>query len=507
MADPKEFVVKTREQIRTDYTRTVAAGLVDIGIPNPNVSEGTLDYLRGDALGAFGEDIGNLVQLKANAALPDTAGKNDPEELFRIARIIKKSLRPAGPSIGKVILETTTDSAVGIPSGAQLVDEAGLTFEVTVPGPYVDGAEIPCRSVDTGTSTNLEAGTTLRWVSPPPFVTKTALVAPGGFLYGVDQEDIEGLRERVIDHYANPPGGGNWAQVAEVAERSSYVQRAFVYPGVYGGNTLHVCVVRAPTATNKSREIDQPTIDAFIAPEVIGAFPTFADIVVTSAADNPADVSFEMNLPSSRLASPPGPGGGWLDANPWPKPYTSDGFASIISVTSAIEFVVRAEGTPIVGTRIAYISPVDFYVYHGVVQSVSRDNPGGFPNDWRIVVDVVFLSVRATSTPIAVGDWISPDAERFDAYVASALTTFASIGPAEKTTSLGLLPRALRKPAKVYKYPADVSSYALRQLILSGEEVLDSDFLVLPPSTPVNSGYQLAPSISIPRKLAFYAAE
>ena len=507
MAEPKEFVVKTREQIRTDYTRTVAAGLVDIGIPNPNVSEGTRDYLIGDALGAFGEDIGNLVQIKANAALPDTAGKNDPEELFRIARIIKKSLRPAGPSRGKIILATSTNSPVGIPSGAQLVNEAGLTFEVVNPGPYSDGNEILCRSVDTGRSTNIEAGTTLRWVSPPPFVVKTAVVASGGFLYGVDQEDIEGLRERVIDHYANPPGGGNWAQVAEVAERSSYISRAFVYPGVYGGNTLHVCVVRAPTDTNKSREIDQATIDAFIAPDVIGEFPTFADIVVTSATDNPADISFELNLPPSRLASPPGPGGGWLDANPWPKPYTSDGFASVISVTSAVEFVLRAEGTPIVGSQIAYVSPVDFYVYHGVVQSVSRDNPGGFPNDWRIVVDTVFLSERATSTAIAVGDWVSPDAERFDEYVAAALSMFASLGPAEKTTSPGLLPRALRKPAKVYKYPADVGSYALRQMILSGEEVLNADFLVEPSPTPVVSGYRLAPKISIPRKLAFYAAE
>lgn len=507
MAEPKEFVVKTREQIRTDYTRTIAAGLVDVGIPNPNVSEGTLDYVRGDALGAFGEDIGNLVALKANAALPDTAGKNDPEELYRIARIIKKSLRPAGPSRGKIILETTTDVAVGIPSGAQLVDETGLTFEVAVPGPYSDGDEITCNSVDTGESTNIEAGKTLRWVNPPPFVVKTALVAPGGFLYGVDQEDIEGLRARVIDHFANPPGGGNWAQVVEVAERSSYASQAFVYPGVYGGNTLHVCVVRAPTKTNKSRAIDQTTVDTFIAPGVIGEFPTFADIVVTSATDNPADVSFELNLPSSRLASPPGPGGGWLDANPWPKPYTSDGFASVISVTSAVEFVVRAEGTPIVGSRIVYVSPVDFYVYHGTVQSVSRDDPGGFPNDWRIVVDVVFLSVRATSTALSVGDWISPDAERFDNYVESALSAFATIGPAEKTTSLGLLPRALRKPAKVYKYPADVGSYALRQLILSGDEVLDVSFLVLPPATPVVAGYRLAPKISIPRKLAFYAAE
>ena len=76
------------------------------------------DAVHAVALGAFGEDIGNLVQIKADAAMPDTAGKNDPEDLFRIARVLKKSLRPAGPSRGKIILETSTDASVGIPLNA-----------------------------------------------------------------------------------------------------------------------------------------------------------------------------------------------------------------------------------------------------------------------------------------------------------------------------------------------------------------------------------------------------
>jgi len=41
------------------------------------------------------------------------------------------------------------------------------------------------RSLDTGESANLEAGETLRWVSPPAFVLQTSTVATGGLVGGV----------------------------------------------------------------------------------------------------------------------------------------------------------------------------------------------------------------------------------------------------------------------------------------------------------------------------------
>jgi len=505
MAEPKDFAVKTREQIRTDYTRTIAAGLVERGIENPNVSEGTLDYLRGDALGAFGEDIGNQVQIKANAALPDSAGKGDVEELRQLARIVKLDLRPAGPSIGFAELETSTDVAVGIPTGKQLIDAAGLLFEVVVPGPYENGDAIKIRSVDTGEATNLEAGTTLRWVSPPPFVKPTASVMTGGLVGGVNEETVEGLRERLLAYYANPPGGGNWSQVAAEAEASStFVGKAFVYPAVYGGNTLHVAVLRAPTATNKSRVVDTSIVDADVRPRVLGAFPTFADIIVTTVVDYPIDLSYILTLPASKRAVPAGPGTGWIDGAPWPLPYLSTGMAKVISRTSAVEFVVRADGVPLVGNSIDYVSPVDFRKYRGVIQSVSRDDAIGFPSDWRIIVDVGFFHNATTTTIIAVDDWIMPASEQFETYVKTVLDTFATLGPAEKTTIAGLLPRALRKPSTTSTNPADIGPWSLRGLILSGDEVQNASFAITPVVVPVANGYQIAPNVATPRRIAFY---
>lgn len=505
MAEVKEFVVKSREQIRDDYTRTIKAGLEDLGFTNVNVSKGTKDYLVGDAIGAFGEEIGNLVQLKANAQMPDTAGTNDPEDLYRLARIPGLGLRPAGPSIGPIIVSTTTGVPIGIPSGSQLLSSSGLLYETTDPGPFLDGDIIEVLSVDTGKDTELEAGSTLKWVSTPPFVEQTATVGTGGIVGGVDQENLEGLRERLLDYYAHPPGGGNWSQVALVAEQSStFVKKAFVYPGVYGGNTMHVAVTAAPTGSNKSRVIPSSVVETVIKPAVVGEFPTFADIVVTSVDNFVVNITFAMDIPTSKKASPPGAGGGWIDADPWPRAVTGLGFAHIISVTSAVQFVVRGEGIPIVGTSISYLSPANFKLYSATVTSASQPDPFGFPLDWEVTVDFGFYLNNVTNTPIAVGEWVFPTAENTSTYIDALFDAFAEMGPAEKTTTPGLIPRSLRKPSTSEKAPSQVNATLLRALVLSSDEVLDTAFLTAVPTVPVNPGYQLAPFCAVPGKLALY---
>ncbi|MDI3282107.1 baseplate J/gp47 family protein [Polyangium sp. 15x6] len=495
MADPKEFVVKTREQIRGDYTRTVKNGLINLGIANPNVSEGSLDYIRGDALGAFGEEIYNLVSIKANAQLPDSALDDD---LIRLAKIVGLDLRPAGPSQGFLVLQTSVTVPVAIPGGAQLLDPAGLSYEVLVGGAYASGELVPIRAVDTGARTNLPEGTTLRWSSAPPFVSAVALVASGGLLGGVDQETIEGLRARLLDYYRNPPGGGNWSQVNLTAENSStFVQKGFTYPAVYGPSTMHVVVVGAPTATNKSRTVPSDVVETAVKPAVIGAHPEYADIVVTSADSYVVSVAFTLSLPSSRKASPPGPGGGWLDGTPWPT--KSGGPAPVTATNSSVDFFVAADAAPIVGQQICYVSPANFKFYRAKITQVFG---GGSP--YRVVVDTGFFLNDATNTSIQVGDWVFPDAERMDVYVAAVLSAFSSMGPAEKTTIPGLLPRAYRKPQKEFSWPSQVDSYFLRALYESGEEVFDAGFLTSPATVPVNPGYQLAPFIAVPGQLAFY---
>jgi uncharacterized phage protein gp47/JayE len=202
-------------------------------------------------------------------------------------------------------------SAILIPGGAQLIDPTGLTYEVGVGGSYTPGDNIPILSTDTGASTNLAEGTVLRWVSPPPYVTPTALVGDGGLTGGVDAEDYEGLRTRVLGRNQNPPNGVNWPSIVEAAEKSSTaVQKAFAFPAANGPSTVHVAVVRSPTSTNKNRDVDTLVLNSDIIPSILAAFPEFVEVVTTTVRNTPVSVSFGVALPLSKKASPAGPGGG-----------------------------------------------------------------------------------------------------------------------------------------------------------------------------------------------------
>src|SRR5262249_39520042 len=151
-------------------------------------------------------------------------------DLVRIAGLYKLSLRPAGPSSGALVLSATVSTPVAIPGGSQLIDTRGLVYKVADGGPYSNGASIPITSVDTGASTNLPAGSALRWVAPPPFVNTTALVGSGGLTGGVNAEDYEGLRSRLLERLQSPPNGVNWPAANKAAEdASTAVQKAFCY--------------------------------------------------------------------------------------------------------------------------------------------------------------------------------------------------------------------------------------------------------------------------------------
>lgn len=498
MVNPKEYATKTKEQIRDDYLRTIAFGLQKLGIQNPNVSKGTYDYIKAEALGTFGEDIYNILEIKLNAQLPDSAENDD---LVRLAKIVGLALREAGPSQGFIVLATNVAVPVVIPTGAQLIDDAGLTYEVIVGSSYSADDLIEIRSIDTGVGTNLAENAVLRWTNPPPFVSQTAKVGPGGLVGGVDKETYGALQERLLAYYRNPPGGGNWSQVNLTAEQSStFVEKAFTYPGVYGPSTMHVALVGAQTETNKNRIVPLDVVNNVVAPVIIGTFPEFADIVITNTSPYVVSVAFKLALPASKKASPPGTGGGWIDGTPWPKANLTP--ISVISVDFADTFTVTSPTPPVIGNSICYISPSNFKFYRGIIKNFIILAP----TIYKIILDTGFFLNDATNTPIVAGDWIFPDAERMDVYVQTIFDAFAGLGPGEKTTIPGLFPRAARKPQKEIYYPVDVDSTFLRKLVQAGDEVKDASFVATPFPSPVNNGYQLAPFLVVPGQLAIYPA-
>jgi len=486
--------IKSVEEIRDDMLRNLRNSLIKRGITNPVVAEGSLPYLKATSLAQEIYAASVVVPLAADAQMADTAQGDD---LARVAKLYKLGLRPAGPSSGPVVLAASVTSAIAVPSGSQLLDPNGLIYSVEIGGSYTPGSTIPIVSSDTGASTNLPRATVMRWVAPPPYVTSTALVGDGGLTGGVDAEDYEGLRTRVLSRIQNPPNGVNWPSIVEAAEASSTaVQKAFAFPAANGPSTVHVAVVRAPTPTNKNRDVDTIVLNSDIIPSILAAFPEFVEVVTTTVQNFQASVSFGVALPLSKKASPAGPGGGWTDASPFP--YTASlGFAGAIAVTSSTVFTVISDLAPAVGTQICWLSTDDWTLRTAKVKSFTGVGP------YVLTIDTPFVSVGGVV--VAPGDFIFPNAERMPDYVAGILDGFANLGPGEKTTNASLLPRAYRRPLTSQSWTAALQKPFLRNLTDVGEEVYDVDYLYRSSITPSTPGLITdAPYIFVPNQIGLY---
>ena len=484
------FQHKTSDQYRDDFLRSVSNGLQLIaGIQNPNVSYGTDHYIIGTAIGKLAELASYNAIVAADAQMADTAVG---EDLYRIAKIYDLALKPAGGSAGSLVLTSSNTAAVS--SGQQLIDPTGLRYQVAVGGSYADSDQILITSIDTGSGTNIAAGTSLRWVSPPAFVAPTALVATGGMTGGVDAEDDEGLRARLLERLRNPAGGGNWSQFAKAAESSSTaVQKAFVYPAYNGPSTVMVAVVTAPTKTNKNRNVNSLIVNGTVKPAVQSIVFEGVEIMVTTVQNQTTDVAIGLALPASASTSPPGPGGGWLDGTPWPD---STPNSAVYAMTDNQHLTVYSISAPLAGvSRFIYIDS-NWNIYHRKVVSYV---PGPLSNLWTITVD-------SPCPGIQVGDWISPDAVNMDTYVAGLLNVFGKLGPGEITTNASLLPYAYRRPYTSTDWRSDIGPSILKFISNLGAEILDVRYLVASSTSPsIPTLVTDGPKILVPRHVGFYA--
>lgn len=507
MAEIREFVVKDSVEIRDDILRTIKNGLIKQGVARPDVGPNSDWFITATALGNELAVVGANCVTRGEAQMPDSAVEEDIE---RIAALFELEKQPAAGSIGGVILSSSAETT--IETGRQLTDAAGLIYEVARGGSYDDGDTVPVRAISTGFATNHAEDDVLLWADPPPFADNQALVAAGGLVNGIDAEDDEVLRARVFALLQNPPGAGNWEHVAEVAEESSAsVQKAFVAPAVQGPSTLHVAVTAAPTETNKSRVVASATMSGIVEPYIKGKLPTHAHIVVTTVDDTEADLAIALSLPEAPTASPPGPGGGWLNGTPWPAPDGVNYFRHrVSSATSSTRFVVDAQTAPTAGvSRICWLSPLDWTLYTALVVSYT-----GSAGAYEIIIDKPFPGIE---TDGGDGDYIWPECQNAQTYVDALLAHFALMGPGEKTSNASALVRGFRHPPPSAGWPNDLGPALLRALTDAGDEVASAQFLYRtaagmlpvtgtgglfrpdPPGTVTE-----APLIFVPRRIAFY---
>lgn len=493
-----KFKYKTSDDFKEDFKRVVSNSFeIILGISNLNTSYGTIYDIIGEAVGKVAEVASYNGIATADAQMIDTA---TGEDLYRFGTIYQLTLRPAGKSSGVLVLNSS--ATIGIVSGQQLTDLSGLKYEVSVGGIYANGANVPIRSVDTGTSVNLSQGAVLRWTAPVSFMAPKALVGAGGLTGGVNAEDDEGLRTRILDRIRNPIGGGNWSQLADAAETSSTaVQKAFVYPAYNGPSTEMVSVVRNTTETNKNRDVDTIIVNGTIKPAIQGIIFEGVELRVSTVQNFPVSASIGLSLPSATTSSPPGPGGGWLDGTPFPYSTfnTPAIYAGVYAVTDPNNIQVFSDQSPTAGiSKFVYIDS-NWTVYHAKVISY---NPvptviSGY-NVWSITTDIPLTGIQA-------GNWLFPDAVNMDVYIKTLLDVFANLGPGQINDNPGLIPYAYRRPYVYDSWFSDLDSNVLKFIVNAGDEVKDVQYLyksVNSPPTP--SDVTLGPYVLTPFNIGFY---
>jgi len=493
----KSIFVKDPITARDDMIRTYKNALINRGVPAPQVGPGTEPFVLFTAIANELAVANANVQIAADNQMPDTAvGAN----LDRILIMYGQPRRNAGGSVGRA---TFTSSATSlIPQGAQLLDTNGLRFQATLGGTVANGATFAVSAIDTGKATLHANGDVLRWVSQPPYASPTVTVGASGggdgLTGGVDAEDDQTAQVRIQSYLANPFGGGNWTQVASFATASSpNVQAAAVYPGVNGPATVHVAVwtyATAVAASNaKNRDVDTVTLSSVVTPYIQGLIAEYAESVITTVVNVPTDVGIGLALPASPNASPPGPGGGWLDGSPWPTPVS--GRCSVTAVTSTTVITVNSAAAPTVNvSRIAFLDPTTWTINYAKVIFSTGSGP------YTITLDTPWPN-------IAVGNYVFPQAVNTAAYVASILLAFSRMGPGEKVAAgTAGYTRGFRHPLPSQAYPYTLGPTQLRAITDGSTEVLSTSFLYQSQTTPAIPGAVAnAPNILVPRQIGLYA--
>lgn len=511
---PAKLQVPKPSEIRDAGLRVVRSALIVRGVANPNVTKDSDHFVSWDALAQELATIYANSQVSADQSMPDTA---EDEDLVRWLDFFQRAPREAQGSAGPIVLKSSASTFVAL--AKQLIDSQGSVFEVTTGGTYANNATIPIRGVSTGNATNLPQGTPLQWVGgAPSFSDPIALVGVGGLIGGADTDTNETARNFLYSHVRNPAQAGNWTQIARWAlESSASVQAAFVYPALNGPATVGVCIVGPLTfdATNGwSRGVSDDVL-AVASSYILARLPDSVrpgTVIVTpkdtglSTPNVDSTVAIGLNLPLAVAGG--GPGGGWVDAVPWPDLIGAATRVYVQTVTDSTHLVLTSNDAAncptstnlIAGeTEIAWFSPSQFAGGSDPMVTATVTEVSGSTGAISVTLSEPFAGIVA-------GDVVMPNAENIQAYGRAFLATMNAMGPGQWTNHPVVLVYAKRYPLVTSANPADFVGTQLRAMTDVGSEVLDAAYLYRSTTAlgvPVNTT-TASPLIQVPFRFGFF---
>lgn len=495
------YVPESAAVIRDDLLADFRLAARDAGVTEPSVSPGTDNWFFFTAVANAGMlQYANIATIRPSLTPLSSVG--DDLERWRLA--LGLPVVSPSPSAGKLTVTVAPGATVTAPDGLQWVLPNGLRGKVlgTQLG-IADGDDIAVVAIDTGSATNAETGTKIRFVNPPFNLAVEARVSISSPLTGgFDQETEARKRERILNRLANSPGGGNWGQLREIAFNAlPSVQDCYVYPACGGPSSEKVVVVREFDAARNDFHRAMPDGGVQLVRDAIQkANSGSIEIVVDTVAEQFADVALALTLPDSSLAG--GNGLGWVDQSPWPTLTGGETHVSVTAVTSSTQITVNAATTiaPIPGLHhITWWAPGDQTPRTVLITAVS-----GGTGAWALTVEVPLLDSDGAS--VAIGDFISPAAVGIANYRETFLQLFDALGAGENVSpASGDTPRRLRHPFISDGAQIGITGKFLADFLRANPEIEDGAFSYLPVTSPtLPASVDLPPNVLTPRAFGIY---
>ncbi|MDX2094370.1 MAG: baseplate J/gp47 family protein [Alphaproteobacteria bacterium] len=234
-------------------------------------------------------EMEGYIEYVSRQILPTTC---DPDFLPVHAYLWNVPQRAASFAVGQAAFTGT--NGVTVPAGTSLRRQDGQEYTLDADAITAGGAAIgSITAVTAGAAGNAPSATQLTLTSPVAGIQSAATVVTPGASGGVDIEDVEVWRERIVARIQRPPHGGNHADYEAWAKEVAGVTRVWVYPNRLGRGSVYLLfVMDEKEETIIPSPVEVETVNNYI--NLPSIRPVTADVTV--AAPTPVAVDFTINI-------------------------------------------------------------------------------------------------------------------------------------------------------------------------------------------------------------------
>lgn len=205
----------------------------------------------------------------------------------------RKNAAPAHGSI-RFSVPTAADTDRTIPAGTVCMTVGLVRFETTQDAVLQQGqlfVDVPAQALEPGCAGNAAAGSILSMAVAPPGVA--ACSNPAAFSGGVDPEDDESLRARVLATFRRLANGANAAYYEQTAMAFDQVAAVTVLPRKRGIGTVDV-VIATPAGVPDDSLLNR------VQEKLAKAREIAVDVAVSAPLTNAVNVSVKVKAASNR---------------------------------------------------------------------------------------------------------------------------------------------------------------------------------------------------------------